>query len=101
MKDLFNQNTIKSSEEILEKLVDKRNWMCEYRTIKNALKRGTDRILNTSYLIPNVSNKSAFNFMTGNHNFLDQKCSFFYKNLLHKKFQSPIHQSSLSRKFVI
>ena len=39
--------------------------------------------------------------MTGYHSFLDQKCSFSYKNLLHKKFQSPIHQSSLSREFVI
>ena len=92
---------MKSSEEILQKLVDRRNWISEYKKIMSALKRGIDKIKKTSYLIPNISNKFAFSFSTGYYNFVEQKCSFFYRNLLHKKFQSPIHQSSLSREFMI
>ena len=42
-----------------------------------------------------------FHFQTGYYCFLEEKCSFFYKNLLKGKFQSPIHPSSLSREFDI
>ena len=101
VKDLFNEHSMKSSEEILQKLVDRRNWISEYKIIMSALKRGIDKIKKTSYLIPNISNKLAFSFSTGYYNFVEQKCSFFYRNLLHKKFQSPVHQSSLSREFMI
>ena len=101
VKDLFNENSTKSSEEILQKLAYQRNWICEYKTITSALKRGIDKIKTTSYLIPKISNKFAFIFANGYYNFIEQKCSFFYRNLLYKKFQTPIHQSSLSREFLI
>ena len=52
-------------------------------------------------IMPRISNKYTFHFQTGYCCFLEEKCPFFYKNLLKRKFQSPIHQSSLSREFDI
>ena len=102
IRDLYNQNVdLKSSEEILEQLIDRRNWICEFKLLKLVLKHAIDKIKKEMFVMPRINNKYTFNFRTGYYCFLDQKCSFFYKNLLDKKFQSPINQSSLSREFDI
>ena len=39
IRDLYNENgDIKSSGEILGQLIDKRNWMCEFKMLKTVLK---------------------------------------------------------------
>ena len=102
IRDLYNHNgDLKSSEEVLEQLIDRRNWICEFKLLKQVLKHAIDKIQKEMFVMPRINNKYTFNFRTGYYCFLDQKCSFFYKNLLDKKFQSPIHQSSLSREFDI
>ena len=97
---LYNENgDIKSSGDILGQLIDKRNWMCEFKMLKTVLKHAIDKIQKEMFIMPKIGNKYTLHFQTIYYCFLEEKCSFFYKNLLKRKFLTPIHQSSLSREF--
>ena len=85
IRELYNENgDIKSSGDILEQLIDKRNWMSEFKVFKTVLKHAIDKIQKEIFIMTRISNKYSFNFLTWYYCFLDQKRSFFYKNLLEK-----------------
>ena len=72
---LCNENgDIKSSGDILSQLIDKRNWMCEFKMLKTALKHAIDKIPKEMFIMPRISNKYTFHFQTWYYGFLDEKC---------------------------
>ena len=99
VKDLFTDNGFKSLEEIGVDLLQKRNWLCEYKIVCNIFKR-YEKLFNYGMCsFVNIKDTTYFNFATQYDTFLNKKCNFFYHILLRKKFCSPCYKSYLSRRF--
>ena len=99
VKDLFTDNGFKSLEEIGVDLLQKRNWLCEYKIVCNIFKR-YEKLFNYGMCsFVNIKETTYFNFATQYDTFLNKKCNFFYHILLRKKFCSPCYKSYLSRRF--
>lgn len=47
----------------------------------------------------NVRNDTSFSFYTKYANVIDQRCNFFYRNLVDKKFCKPCYQTVLKNEF--
>ena len=81
VKDLFDHDgnflTLQQLSTILND-----NWLCEYKIIKNVLKK----YLDMSYCTyTRISSRRSFLFHTGFKSIIEKRCKFFYDNLLHKK----------------
>ena len=91
---------LKTLDEIKVNLIDKQNWLCEFKILKEALKPIITR-LNCPFIIPKETDKFSFLFGNGYYNIKEQNCKFYYKNFISQKFAKPLHQSFYSREYNI
>lgn len=95
---MFTIDGIKDLNNITENLKSKRNYLCEYLIIKNAIRK-----LNVDY--SNVNNtkiqKPYFHFCGKIKQPELEKSGFYYKILLSKKTQKPIMEAKWSKQFKI
>lgn len=98
VKDMFTIDGIKDLNDITENLKSKRNYLCEYLIIKNAIRK-----LNVDY--SNVNNTNIqnpyFHFCGKIKQPEHEKSGFYYKILLSKKTQKPIMEAKWSKEFNI
>ena len=102
VKDIFDENgNFRTLEYLSTMLTCKANWLCEYHTLFNIFRKFVRKFdfSNAKYI--NIKMIHAFLFHNAFHPINNQKCKFFYENLLKKKFQKPIYQSVLSKEFHI
>ena len=102
--DIVDVNGFKSPEWFLTNLKNKTNWICQYKIMKNSLKHliANFDLLRIRYINFQCCLKNFPLFSSGYYNSQNiYDCRFFYKLFCNKIFESPLHQSTLSRNYNI
>ena len=100
VNDLFNSNGFKPINEIKESLISTNNYLCEYITLKSALKKYAAKI-NLQNITHNRSTKLFFNFHGYFEHVEGKKSKFFYHILLQKNSKEPRMENFWSKLFCI
>ena len=102
VKDLFDHDgNFLTLQQLSTILNDKSNWLCEYKIIKNVLKKYLVKFDMSYCTYTRISSRRSFLFHSGFKSIIEKRCKFFYDNLLHKKFEKPCYQSMLNREFCL
>ena len=95
VKDLFTDNgVLKTPEDIMRILVNKNNWICEYKIIKSIFKRYEKKFDLT--IIKHLTGGKLKSQPLNKHTTKD-----FYNIFVKKKFQVPIMQTKYKKEFNI
>ncbi|XP_062574193.1 uncharacterized protein LOC134236030 [Saccostrea cucullata] len=101
-KDLFDENgNFKTLQEISNTLINKSNWLCEYKILKKVVTKQSNMFDMKCCIFTKTTPVNSFNFNSGLNCITDKKCKFFYENMLSKKFKYPCYQSILGRNFCV
>ena len=102
VKDLYdNGGNFHSIVHFQDIIVNKSNWLCEYKVLKNVFTRFSARCDCTKGQYINIVKKQHFLFCNKYEDICTKKSNFFYDILLKRKFQKPCYQSILARDFDI
>ena len=102
VKDLYdNGGNFHSIMHFQNIIVNKSNWLCEYKVLKNVFARFSARFDGTKGQYINIVKKQHFLFCNKYEDICTKKSYFFYDILLKRKFQKPCYQSILARDFDI
>lgn len=100
VSDLFNSNGFKPINEIKESLISTNNYLCEYITLKSALRKYAAKI-NLQNITHNKSTKLLFNFHGYFEHVEEKKSKNFYHILLQKNSKEPRMENVWSKLFCI
>ncbi|XP_056007600.1 uncharacterized protein LOC130050839 [Ostrea edulis] len=103
LNDTVNENGIKPLEWFDDKLICKKNWMCEYMIIKTVITKTFK-----SYEFSNIRYENIFHGNTsydllckGHVKVCDINSKLIYEILCHEKFIPPLHQAYYGKVFEI
>lgn len=98
VKDLVNDNGFRSLNEIATILKSKRNYLCEYLTLKNVFHSKIHNDTSRRRYI-NIKNEFHFKLQGEIKDIGKTKSGFFYKILLDDKSKKPIMESKWKNEF--
>ena len=102
VNDLLNdEGNFKSLLDFKDCINNKSNWICEFKILSSVFKPLCRKFDFSNCKFTNIQNNNYFNFHSGYENVLGQRCSFFYENLVNKKFTKPCYQTVLQKEYDI
>lgn len=98
---LTDEGNFKSLADFKDCIKNKSNWLCEFNILSSVFKLLCRKFDFSNCKFINMQNNNHFNFYSGYENVLGQRCSFFYENLINKKFIKPCYQTVLQKEYNI
>ena len=96
MNDIIDENGIKPIEWFTDKLICKKNWICEYNVVKNAVGKLLRPFEVKNFIYENVRIKDNSFILLLNHGCVQVKdfsSKMFYDIFRNIKFVPPLHQN--------
>ena len=78
VKDIFNENGLKPITDIGRILLNKQNWLCEYRILHKIFSNGIIKKFNCDVVnFINIRDQRNFLFLNVYDSVIEKKCKFF------------------------
>jgi hypothetical protein len=98
VKDLYIDGTFVSSDHVFNSLKDRRNWIIEYKNVKQVIEKQTNKFDVRTYASHEYVRKGVMlKCKSGLYFIKDQKSCFLYKILIENKYERPYTEKRWAR----